>query len=182
MMSFRTIRQRTLAWIGVIIGIIAVIGLSSAVVIQQLITDHTTNSQSPASAPCSDTSNVEPTYPVPAIYVPPATVNSLQTTDLVTGSGKTASSGECLIVKYFGTLASNGTVFDQNFTGPTAFAFPLGQGQVISGWDIGLQGMRVGGTRRLVIPANLAYGNQSPSAAIPPNSALVFVVKLLRIQ
>jgi FKBP-type peptidyl-prolyl cis-trans isomerase len=85
-------------------------------------------------------------------------------------------------VKYYGTLASNGTKFDENFTDATAFAFKLGQGQVIEGWDKGMVGLKAGGTRRLVIPAAQAYGSQSPSAAIPANSDLVFVVKLLRIQ
>ena len=93
-----------------------------------------------------------------------------------------AKVGDCLVVKYYGTLASNGTKFDEDFTDTTALAFTLGQGQVIPGWDQGLVGMKVGGTRRLAIPAAQAYGSQSPTAAIPANSDLVFVVKLLRIQ
>jgi FKBP-type peptidyl-prolyl cis-trans isomerase len=85
-------------------------------------------------------------------------------------------------MKYYGTLATTGVKFDENYTEATAFAFTLGGGQVIEGWDKGLVGMKVGGTRRLVIPAAQAYGSQSPSAAIPANSDLVFEVKLLRIQ
>jgi len=84
-------------------------------------------------------------------------------------------------MKYYGTLAADGTKFDENFTNATAFAFTLGQGQVIQGWDKGLVGMKAGGMRRLVIPAAQAYGDQA-QGSIPANSDLVFVVKLLRIQ
>jgi len=138
------------------------------------------NNQSSQQA-CQDT-NTEPTLPVPDVYKPAGPVTSLQTTDLSTGSGPAAKAGDCLVVKYYGTLASNGTKFDEDFTDATGFAFTLGQGQVIPGWDQGVVGMKAGGMRRLVIPASLAYGSQSPSAAIPANSDLVFVVKLLRIQ
>ena len=130
---------------------------------------------------CAD-NNTEPTLPVPDTYKADGPVASLQTTDLSTGSGPAAKAGDCLVVKYYGTLASNGTKFDEDFTDTTGLAFTLGKGQVIAGWDEGLVGMKAGGMRRLVIPASLAYGNQSPSAAIPANSDLVFVVKLLRIQ
>ena len=64
-------------------------------------------------------------------------------------------------MKYYGTLASDGTMFDENFTKKTLFQFQLGQGQVIPGWDQGLVGMKVGETRRLVIPSSLAYGPQA---------------------
>lgn len=134
-----------------------------------------------AQADCTD-AQTEPTLPVPEMYKPDGTVADLQSTDLEQGSGPAAKSGDCLVMKYYGTLASNGTKFDENFTDTTAFAFKLGQGQVIEGWDKGLVGLKAGGTRRLVIPAAQAYGSQSPSAAIPANSDLVFVVKLLRIQ
>ena len=84
-------------------------------------------------------------------------------------------------MKYYGTLASDGTLFDENYTKDTSFSFKLGAGQVIQGWDKGLLGMKVGGERRLVIPSELAYG-ESGQGAIPANADLVFVVKLLRIQ
>lgn len=131
---------------------------------------------------CSETSVPANKSPLPSTYKPSGTVTALQTTDLTVGSGKTAKAGDCLQVQYYGTLASNGTVFDEDFDKGTALQFPLGEGQVIKGWDEGVVGMKVGGTRRLVIPAALAYGSQSPSSAIPPNSALVFVVKLLAIK
>ncbi len=130
---------------------------------------------------CQD-NQPEPTLPLPAVYKVSGTVSKLQATDLAVGTGQTAKLGDCLVVKYYGTLAQSGAEFDENFDKPTAFAFTLSQGQVIQGWVEGLVGMKVGGIRRLVIPASLAYGNQSPASTIPANSDLVFVVKLLRIQ
>ena len=141
-----------------------------------------TSTQTSQQNTCTDT-KTEPTLPVPTAYIPPEQpVKTLQTTDLSTGTGPAAKDGDCLIVKYYGTLAKTGVKFDENFTQPTAFAFSLGKGQVITGWDQGMVGLKAGGERRLVIPAALAYGSQSPSAAIPANSDLVFDVKLLRIQ
>jgi len=121
------------------------------------------------------------TLPVPDVYKPDGDVTTLQATDLEQGTGAAAKSGDCLIVKYYGTLASDGTKFDENFTDTTAFAFTLGQGQVIEGWDQGMAGMKAGGTRRLVIPSDLAYKDQA-QGSIPANADLVFVVKLLKIQ
>lgn len=132
------------------------------------------------SQTCTDT-QTEQALAVPEVYKPEGTVTELQKTDLEAGGGATAKSGDCLVVKYYGTLASNGTKFDEDFTDTTAFAFKLGAGQVITGWDQGLVGMQAGGTRRLVIPAAQAYGANA-QGSIPANSDLVFVVKLLRIQ
>jgi peptidylprolyl isomerase len=129
---------------------------------------------------CTDT-QTEPSLPVPDIYKPDGAVTDLQKTDLSEGSGPAAKAGDCLIMKYYGTLASDGTKFDENFTDTTAFAFKLGQGAVIQGWDQGVPGMKAGGMRRLVIPAALGYGDQG-QGSIPANSDLVFVIKLLRIQ
>lgn len=141
--------------------------------------DSTANQASQQSA-CVDNQS-EPTLPVPDVYKPAEPVTELQSTDLTQGSGPAAKDGDCLIMKYYGTLASDGTKFDEDFTDTTAFAFTLGQGMVIEGWDKGLVGMKAGGMRRLVIPAAQAYGDQA-QGSIPANSDLVFVVKLLRIQ
>ncbi|MGI0135305.1 MAG: FKBP-type peptidyl-prolyl cis-trans isomerase, partial [Candidatus Micrarchaeaceae archaeon] len=171
------------------------VALSGAVIIQQVIDNKNAAQQSTAQAAttaaqtaataaqaaCTD-KQTEQTISAPEIYMPKGTVSSLQTIDLTQGTGTAAKAGDCLVVKYYGTLASNGQRFDDNFGNTSGFAFLVGQGQVIPGWDEGLVGMKAGGTRRLVIPAALAYGSQSPSAAIPANSDLVFVVKLLRIQ
>ena len=117
----------------------------------------------------------------PEAFKPDGDVTKLTFTDLEAGSGPAAKAGDCLNVKYYGTLASSGETFDGNFSTPQALKFQLGAGTVIPGWDEGLQGMKVGGLRRLVIPSELAYQDQA-SGSIPANSDLVFVVKLLAIQ
>ena len=118
--------------------------------------------------------------PLPETFKPAGDVKTLESTDLEAGTGATVKAGDCLQVKYYGTLAKDGTVFDENFDKPTGFQFPLGGGSVIQGWDKGLVGAKVGATRRLVIPSDLAYGNQANSS-IPANSDLVFVVKILGV-
>lgn len=107
------------------------------------------------------------------------TVDKLEVKDLKKGKGKKAETGNTLSVVYKGTLM-DGTPFDSNDKN-SPFEFELGTGQVIEGWDQGMQGMQVGGKRKLTIPAELAYGNQ-PAGTIPAGSTLVFEVKLLGIK
>jgi peptidylprolyl isomerase len=173
-------RDRIFAGFGAFLFLASACALTIFVIFQPSSAT-TTDTQNKTQQACSD-SQTEAALPAPDVYKPDGTVTVLQSTDLEQGSGPAAKSGDCLVVKYYGTLASNGTKFDEDFTDTTGFAFSLGQGQVITGWDTGMVGMKAGGTRRLVIPAAEAYGSQSPSAAIPANSDLVFVVKLLRIQ
>lgn len=176
--------DRIFAWVGVLVAVMSGVALAVAVIVQQVMDSHNAalDTTLPQAASCTDT-QTEPTLATPKAYKPSGAVTSLQTTDLTPGSGATAKPGDCLIVKYYGTLASSGKEFDENFGQTTGLAFTLGQGQVIAGWDQGLAGMKVGGTRRLVIPASLAYGSQPPAgSSIPANAALVFVVKLLRVQ
>ena len=170
------VRDRAFAWMGIIIFSVSALALSAAVIIQQLMSN---SGSSSTTQNCTDNST-ELTLTPPSPYIPKGAVTSLQAIDLTHGSGATAQAGDCLVVKYYGTLASTGMAFDENFTKTTGFAFNLGEGQVIQGWDEGLVGMKVGGTRLLVIPASLGYGSQA-NGSIPANSALVFVVKLLRI-
>ncbi len=125
---------------------------------------------------------IAPAETVPESYIPEGDVTELQITDLVEGTGREASAGDCLVVKYHGTLATNGNKFDGNFDEETALQFILGQGGVIAGWDQGLIGIKEGGTRRLVIPSDMAYGEQAMGETIPANSDLVFVVKLVKIK
>ncbi|KXS20830.1 hypothetical protein M427DRAFT_119369 [Gonapodya prolifera JEL478] len=99
--------------------------------------------------------------------------------DVVVGDGPRAKSGKSVAVRYIGRLTS-GKVFDSNTNGKP-FKFTLSKGQVIKGWDLGVQGMNVGGTRKLTIPPNLAYGAKGAPPDIPPNSTLVFEVKLLEV-
>ena len=118
----------------------------------------------------------------PTVNVP------FSTTDLVVGSGATASTGQTVTVAYTGwlyeegTADNKGTQFDQT-SAESPFSFVLGAGQVIAGWDQGLVGMKVGGRRWLVIPPALAYGTQGAGGAlIPPNATLIFEVELLGVN
>lgn len=109
-------------------------------------------------------------------------ITSLRIEDLKEGSGPQAITSNTVRVQYIGRLV-DGQQFDTSCQpGRTPFEFTLGAGQVIPGWESGIVGMRVGGQRRLIIPAHLAYGERSPSPEIPPNSALIFDVELLEIR
>ncbi len=102
--------------------------------------------------------------------------------DDVVGTGTAAAVGDYVTVNYTGTL-DNGTVFDSSLKpGRTPFGFLLGAGQVIRGWDEGVLGMKVGGTRELTIPPALGYGSQGAGTVIPPNATLHFTVTLLSVS
>ncbi|MHB1330871.1 MAG: FKBP-type peptidyl-prolyl cis-trans isomerase [Minisyncoccota bacterium] len=100
--------------------------------------------------------------------------------DLVVGNGALASAGDEVTVHYVGTL-SDGKVFDSSRDRGEPFTFTLGSGQVIRGWDDGVAGMRVGGTRRLTIAPDYGYGDRAVGP-IPPNSVLIFEVELLGVK
>ena len=111
-----------------------------------------------------------------------AAPTSLKVEDLIEGSGAAAKDGDKLSVRYVGNLYDTNKEFDSSWKrGKAPFQFTLGQGQVIPGWDQGLLGMKVGGRRRLTIPADLAYGAQGQPPTIPPNAPLVFDVDLTKI-
>ncbi len=97
------------------------------------------------------------------------------------GTGAIAKKGDKVSVHYVGTL-ENGTKFDSSVDRGIPFEFALGAGQVIPGWDIGVEGMKIGETRKLTIPSELAYGARGAGNAIPPNAILVFEVQLLGIK
>jgi FKBP-type peptidyl-prolyl cis-trans isomerase FkpA len=107
------------------------------------------------------------------------TVTDLQIKDTVVGKGAVAKAGDKATVDYTGWLM-DGTKFDSS-VGKTPFSFVLGGGQVIEGWDKGVVGMKVGGTRQLIIPSAMGYGPQGFAPAIPPNATLKFEVKLLSV-
>ena len=102
--------------------------------------------------------------------------------DLVVGDGDEAVAGKKVTVHYVGVAFSTGEEFDASWNRGQPFAFKLGKGQVIPGWDQGVQGMRVGGRRRLTIPSALAYGARGAGGVIKPNEPLVFVVDLLAVD
>ena len=101
--------------------------------------------------------------------------------DVVVGTGTEATSGQKVTVHYTGWL-TNGTKFDSSKDRGQPFTFALGRGQVIKGWDEGVATMKVGGTRKLVIPPDLAYGARGAGGVIPPNATLTFEVELLEVR
>ena len=113
-------------------------------------------------------------------FDPIPSVTELSSIDLIVGTGAQAAEGATITAHYTGALAISGIIFQSShdFGQPATF----GLHQVIAGWTQGVPGMKVGGTRRLVIPAAMAYGARSPSSNIPPNSDLVFDIELVAIK
>ena len=142
-----------------------------------------------AAALCAATflaSAAEPPATPPAVPPQAAPAPALLVTDLVKGVGDEALPGMVVIVHYTGWLFDavakdhHGRQFDSSLKRRQPFSFPLGAGRVIQGWDQGIPGMKVGGTRRLVIPPELAYGAKGAgNGVIPPNATLLFEVELL---
>jgi peptidylprolyl isomerase len=106
----------------------------------------------------------------------------LQKTDLIVGKGAEAVAGKKVTVQYVGVSFATKKQFDASWDRGEPFSFVLGQGRVIQGWDEGVPGMKVGGRRQLVIPAELAYGASGSPPVIGPNETLVFVVDLLSVS
>ena len=102
--------------------------------------------------------------------------------DLVVGDGAEATSGTKVTVHYVGVAFSTGEEFDASWNRCDPFQFKLGKGQVIPGWDGGVQGMKVGGRRKLTIPSAMAYGARGAGGVIKPHEPLVFVVDLLSVD
>jgi len=105
----------------------------------------------------------------------------LEIEDVVVRTGGEAVKGKLVSVHYTGWL-TDGKKFDSSKDRGQPFQFPLGRGQVIRGWDDGVQGMKVGGKRKLTIPPDLGYGAQGAGGVIPPNATLVFEVELLGVR
>lgn len=129
------------------------------------------------------------TPPVAAPQPPPAPEATLLVTDLVKGVGDEALPGMTVVVHYTGWLYDpaakdhHGRQFDSSRERGQPFSFPLGAGRVIRGWEQGIPGMKVGGTRRLVIPPELAYGEKGAGrGVIPPDATLLFDVELLAVE
>jgi peptidylprolyl isomerase len=106
----------------------------------------------------------------------------LQVRDLIEGTGETASAGQQAVVHYVGVAHSTGAEFDASYNRGAPFTFPLGEGRVIAGWDQGVQGMKVGGRRELIIPPHLGYGDRGAGGAIKGGETLIFVVDLLDVR
>lgn len=102
-------------------------------------------------------------------------------TDIRAGTGAEAKPGDSVSVHYTGTL-EDGTKFDSSRDRGQQFTFKLGDGRVIKGWDVGVAGMKVGGHRKLEIPAEEGYGSRGAGAAIPPNATLYFDIELMKVN
>jgi len=109
------------------------------------------------------------------------TDSGLKYEDLTVGEGAEATAGKMVTVHYTGWL-ENGQKFDSSLDRNDPFRFKLGAGQVIRGWDEGVAGMKIGGKRKLTIPANLGYGSRGAGGVIPPNATLIFDVELLAVS
>ena len=113
------------------------------------------------------------------------TASGLQYIDTVVGEGAEAQAGNNVVVHYTGWLqnddGSAGSKFDSSKDRNDPFEFPLGAGRVIQGWDQGIQGMKIGGRRRLTIPAHLAYGERGAAGVIAPGETLIFVCDLVGV-
>jgi peptidylprolyl isomerase len=129
-----------------------------------------------AVLPISTDLKKKPSVPKPKGAPPSALVVK----DIVKGTGKTATKGSAITVKYVGVSYSTGKQFDSSWDRSQDFPFTLGGGNVIAGWDEGVEGMKVGGRRELVIPADKAYGAAGSPPAIGPNETLVFVIDLVK--
>jgi peptidylprolyl isomerase len=120
----------------------------------------------------------------PQVDVPQDTPPSyqLELEDIVEGDGDEATAGTIVEVHYVGVSWSNGQQFDASWDRGETFKFGLGKGQVIQGWDQGVEGMRVGGRRRITIPPMLGYGKRGAGGVIGPDETLVFVVDLISVR
>ena len=108
-------------------------------------------------------------------------MSGLEIEDQIIGDGAEATTGQTVEVHYTGWL-TDGTKFDSSHDRNQTFSFKLGGGQVIAGWDQGVAGMKIGGSRKLTIPADLGYGERGAGGVIPPNATLVFKVELIGLS
>ena len=139
------------------------------------------DSEEPASKSTPEAA-ATPERTKPEITVPKGKApKKLVIKDIEEGTGKAAKAGDQVTVQYVGTSFLNGRQFDASWDRGEPFKFQLGAGAVIPGWDKGVEGMKVGGRRQLVIPPDLAYGPQGSPPTIGPNETLVFVIDLLSV-
>ena len=140
------------------------------------------DSEEPASSSTPEAAATPPATK-PEVTVPKGKApKKLVIKDLKEGTGATAEPGKQVSVQYVGVSHLNGRQFDASWDRGEPFAFQLGAGAVIPGWDEGVKGMKVGGRRKLVIPPDLAYGPQGSPPAIGPNETLVFVIDLVSVE
>jgi len=174
------IRHRAFAAFGAMLFLLTSSALTIAVVVSLINQGKTNkNGSSTTSSTTSNSDNIAGTKM--QNFTPTSTPQTeLQEVDTKVGTGATVAAGDTITADYVGALMSTGVIFDasQDHGGPQTFSLS----QVIAGWSQGIPGMKVGGTRRLLIPASLAYGSQGSGSTIPPNSDLVFDVTVTKIS
>ena len=166
--------------------VLVVFAIVIAVIVGAILISRAGGGDSPEEADCSTppgpvagpAKKTKPTVEVPDCEAPAALVVN----DLERGTGAAAKSGDKVSVQYVGVNFVSGQEFDSSWSRNEPFDFTLGKGEVIPGWDQGLEGMKVGGRRELVIPPDLAYGETGSPPAIGPNETLVFVIDLLAVK
>jgi FKBP-type peptidyl-prolyl cis-trans isomerase len=169
-------RDRVFSLVVVVLFLVTSLGLSLLVIWQNAHSNSATNSSTSANS--SSTAVVGTKL---SNFTPVATVNSLQVSDLKAGTGAAVQPGASVTVYYTGAVAATGTIFSSTSTSGQPATLSLSQ--VIAGWQKGIPGMKVGGTRQLLIPADEAYGANPPSGSgIPANAPLVFDITLLSIS
>jgi FKBP-type peptidyl-prolyl cis-trans isomerase len=141
----------------------------------------TTTSSNPTSSTTTSGTGMCANQPAADTSFKNEDVKTLGKQDNIVGTGAEATAGKTVVVNYIGRLV-DGSKFDASCDRGQPFDFQLGTGGVIKGWDDGVAGMKVGGQRRLVIPAELGYGAAGAGGAIPPNAALIFDVELLEVR
>lgn len=178
--------ERVFALVGALLFFASSVGVSIFVILQ-MRAEHKINrtgdgaatSQTDASSLNKEATVLEGTKL--QNFTPMAKVDKLQAQDLKVGTGEEVKQGATVTAHYTGALAKDGTIFQSSHDGPNQpVEFPLSG--VIQGWTLGVPGMKVGGTRRLLIPAAQAYGSSSPSANIPANSDLVFDIEITAVK
>jgi len=160
--------------LGFLIGLLVLIGALVAVI---LIGRGGGGSDDSGSSISTDL-NTKPKIEASSAPAP----TTLQKKDIVVGDGAEAKSGDSVSVQYVGAIYDTGKEFDASWDRGQPFTFTLGGGQVIKGWDEGVEGMKVGGRRELIIPPDLGYGAQGSPPTIPANATLVFVVDLKSVK
>jgi FKBP-type peptidyl-prolyl cis-trans isomerase len=159
------------------------VGLATAVALALFASLAMSGCSSPPKATTPEPAATEKpaaTTPAPAAE-PTAEVTELKIEDTKVGTGAVAKTGDTVSVQYTGYL-TDGTKFDSSRDSGQPFQFTIGKGEVIAGWEQGIAGMKVGGTRKLTIPASLGYGAEGAGGVIPPNATLVFDVELVGVN
>jgi len=167
-----------------VLNLVLVSALLGALVLTGCASGTQTETPAETAAPEAAPEAAPQTDAAPDLGAPQAELDQtteLKIEDLVEGDGAEAKAGDNVTVHYTG-WTTDGAKFDSSLDSGQPFQFPLGAAMVIKGWDEGVAGMKVGGKRRLVIPADMAYGEQGSPPVIPPNAVLVFEVELLGVN